>query len=91
MSTLQKHRGEPKIKVPTLGRTLTIYRQGARIGLFSVMATLVLFNLPWRLIPVVGEILQLLVAAVGCYLSVALMSSLTPNDMDADTAATRWP
>lgn len=78
------------LRVPTLRRTLTLYRQGARLALFSFFATVVLCNLPWRLIPAVGEILQMLVAAVGFYLSAALISSLTPNDVDADTASRRW-
>uniref|UniRef100_UPI00104C878A hypothetical protein n=1 Tax=unclassified Variovorax TaxID=663243 RepID=UPI00104C878A len=87
MSTLQKLRGDSMLRVPTLGRTLTLYRQGGRLALFSFLATVVLFNLPWRLIPAVGEILQMLVAAVGFYFSAVLLGSLTPNDADADTAS----
>jgi hypothetical protein len=90
MSTLQKLRGDLMLRVPTLGQTLTLYRQGARLALFSFFATVVLCNLPWRLIPTVGEILQVLVAAVGFYFSAALIGSLTPNDVDADTASRRW-
>ncbi|CAN5495731.1 hypothetical protein BH10PSE18_BH10PSE18_08560 [soil metagenome] len=90
MTTLQQLRGDSMLRVPTLRRTLTLYRQGARLALFSFFATVVLCNLPWRLIPAVGEILQMLVAAVGFYLSAALISSLTPNDVDADTASRRW-
>lgn len=90
MSTLQRLRGDSMLRVPTLGRTLTLYRQGARLALFSCVATVVLCNLPWRLVPVVGEILQMLVAAVGFYLSAALIGSLTPNDVNADTASQRW-
>ena len=57
MSMLQKLRGDLMLRVPILGRTLTLYRQGARLALFSFFATVVLCNLPWRLIPTVGEIL----------------------------------
>ncbi|MDQ0073355.1 hypothetical protein J2W34_005163 [Variovorax boronicumulans] len=90
MSTLQKFRGDSTLRTPMLGRTLTLYRQGAWFALFSFLATVVLFNLPWRLIPVAGEILQMLVAAVGFYLSAALIGSLAPNDVDAETASRRW-
>lgn len=90
MTTLQKLRGTSMLRVPTLGRTLTIYRQGARLGLFSFVATVVLYNLPWRLIPAAGETLQVLVTAAGFYLSATLSSSLTPNDVDVDSASQRW-
>ncbi|MDP9993918.1 hypothetical protein J2W28_004381 [Variovorax boronicumulans] len=89
MSTLHKLRGALMLRVPVLGRTLTLYRQGARSALFSFLATVVLCNLPWRLIPAVGEILQMLVAAFGFYFSAALIGSLTPDDVDADTASRR--
>ena len=49
MLTLQKLRGDSMLRVPTLGRTLTLYRQGGRLALSSFLATVVLFNLPWRL------------------------------------------
>ncbi|MGJ7545275.1 hypothetical protein [Variovorax sp. LT1R16] len=90
MSTLQKLRGDPKTEIPMGSRTLTIYTQGARLGLFSFVATVVLFNLPWRWIPGMGDILQALVAAVGFYLSAALIASLTPTPMDAATSSRRW-
>lgn len=90
MSTLQKLRGDPLLKTPMLGRTLTFYRQGARLGLLAFIATVVLLNLPWHLIPAVGEMLQMLVAAVGFYLSAAWAGSLTPDGVDAETASRRW-
>lgn len=90
MSTLQKLRGDSMLRIPALGRTLTLYRHGARLALFSFAATSVLCNLPWRVIPAVGEILQMLVVSVGFYFSAALLGSLTPNDVDADTASRRW-
>ncbi|MGJ7558472.1 hypothetical protein ACSFBI_31190 [Variovorax sp. RB3P1] len=90
MSALQKLRGDSMLRVPTLGRTLTLYRQGGRLALFSFFATAMLCNLPWHLIPAVGEILQMLVAAVGFYFSAALMGSITPDDVDADTSSRRW-
>lgn len=90
MTTLQKLRGNSMLRVPTLGRTLRIYRQGARLGLFSFVATVVVYNLPWRLIPAAGETLQMLVTTAGFYLSAALSGSLTPNDVDVDSASQRW-
>jgi hypothetical protein len=87
MSTLQKLREDSMLRVATLGRTLKLYRQGARLALFLFLATVVLCNLPWRLIPAVGELLQMLVVAVGFYFSAARMGSLTPNDVDADTVS----
>ncbi len=90
MSALQKLRGDSMLRVPTLGRTLTLYRQGGQLALFSFFATVVLCNLPWHLIPAAGQILQMLVAAVGFYFSAALMASLTPDDVDAATSSQRW-
>lgn len=90
MSTLQKLRGDPKIEIPIGGRTLTIYKQGTRAGLFSLVATVVLFNLPWRWIPGLGDILQMLVVAVGFYLSAALIGSFTPAAVDAESSSRRW-
>lgn len=90
MSTLQKFRGDSMLKVPLLGRTLTLYRQGAWLALFLFLATMSLCNLPWRLVPAVGEILQLLIAVVGFYLSAALIGSFTANDVDTATASRRW-
>lgn len=90
MSTLQELRGHSMLRVPTLGCTLTLYRKGARLAFLSFVVTVVLCNLPWHLIPAVGEMLQMLVAAVGFYLSATLFSSFTPNDVDADSASQRW-
>ncbi|MBO9642979.1 MAG: hypothetical protein J7603_07620 [Pseudacidovorax sp.] len=90
MTTLQRFRGDAMLRVPMLGRTLTLYRRGAWFALFCFFATVLLCKLPWHLIPGVGGILQLLVAAIGFYLSAALVSSLTPNDVDGDTASRRW-
>ncbi|WP_219215772.1 hypothetical protein [Variovorax boronicumulans] len=90
MTTLQKLRGDPRIEIPLRGRTLTIYGQGARLGLFSFVATVVLFNLPWHWIPGLGDVLQALVAAAGFYLSAALIGSLRPTAMDAETSSRPW-
>lgn len=90
MSTFHKLRGDPRIEVPLWGRKLTIYRQGARLGLFSFVATAVLFSVPWRWVPGMGDILQASVAAVGFYLSAALIGSLTPTAMDAETSSRCW-
>lgn len=90
MLTLQALRGEPMCSLPLRGRTLTLYRQGTWWGLFSAFATFVLFNLPWHLVPSVGEILQPLVAAIGFYLSAALMGSLAAHGVDAHSASRRW-
>lgn len=90
MSILQKLRGDPKVEIPLWGRKLTIYRQGAQLGLFSFVATVVLFNLPWRWIPGLGEILQMLFATVGFYLSAALIGSLTPKGLGAEISSRRW-
>lgn len=90
MTTLQRFRGDSMLRVPMLGRTLTLYRRGASFALFSFFATVLLFNLPWHVIPAVGGILQLLVGGLGFYFSAALIGSLTPNDLDGDTASRRW-
>lgn len=90
MSTLKTLRGEPMFTLPMLGRTLTLYREGARLALFLAPATFVLFNLPWHLIPVAGDVFQALVAAIGSYLCAALLGSLTADGVDADAASSRW-
>lgn len=90
MTTLQKLRGDPRIQIPMGRRKLTIYRQGGRAGLFSFVATVVLFNLPWRWIPGLGDILQMLVVAVGFYFSAALIGSFTPAAVDAESSSRRW-
>jgi hypothetical protein len=56
-----------------------------------VIATWILSLLPWRLIPIVGDLLSMLLLAVGLYIAIALGCSLTPESVDADTAAKRWP
>lgn len=89
-SVLRRLRGEALCKVPMLGQTLTLYRQGALCDLFVGLATVVLFNLPWRWIPHVGDVLQLLVAVAGFYLAAALMGARAPDGMDAEKAASRW-
>lgn len=90
MTTLQQLRGDPMAKVSILGRTLTLYGQGAGLGMFLFVATVVLSNLSWRLIPAVGEILQMLLAAIGFYLSAALIGSFTANGVDTKRASRSW-
>jgi len=90
MSMLRRLRGEPRTTLPLLGAKLTLYRQGSSLALFVALATFVLFNLPWHLVPVAGALLQPLTAAVGAYLTATLMASRTPMDMGTDDAAARW-
>ncbi|MDM0021627.1 hypothetical protein [Variovorax saccharolyticus] len=90
MSMLKRLRGEPRATVSFLGRNLTLYRQGSRVGLFAGLATFVAFNLPWHLLPAGGEMLRLLTTVVGCYLAATLMASRTKAEMGADEAAARW-
>lgn len=90
MSTLQKLRGAPFHRMPLLGRTLTLYGPGARRGGLVALATVLLFNLPWRLIPAVGEALQPAMAVMGFYGAATLIGSLTDPGLDETSAARRW-
>jgi hypothetical protein len=90
MSMLRRLRGDPRATLLFLGQTLTLYRQGANLGLFVGLATFVAFNLPWHLLPAGGQMLRWLTTAVGCYLAAALMASRAPATMDAHDAAARW-
>jgi hypothetical protein len=90
MSTLRRLRGEPLVTVPCLGQTLTLYRQGSQFALFVGLATFTLFNLPWHHIPVAGQVLPPLTAAIGCYLAATLMASRAPAEADPEVASGRW-
>lgn len=90
MSILKRLRGEPRSTMPFLGQTLTFYRQGVQLGLFTGLATFVVFNLPWHLLPAGGQIFQGLTTVVGCYLAAAVMASRAPAEIDPEDAAARW-
>jgi hypothetical protein len=90
MPLLQRLRGEPAFTMPCLGRTLTLYRQGSRLGLFAGLGTIALFNLPWHLVPGGAEVAQPLAAVVGAYFAATLIASRAPAGTDASDAASRW-
>ena len=79
MSLLRRLRGEPGTTLPLFGQTLTLYAQGSRLGFAIGVATFVAFNLPWHLIPLAGQALQLLTGAVGWYMAAVLMGSRAPS------------
>ncbi len=78
------------VTVPCLGQTLTLYRQGLRFALFVGLATLALFNLPWHHIPIAGQVLPPLTAAIGCYLAATLIAWRAPAEAGPDAASGRW-
>lgn len=90
MPLLQRLRGEPAFTMPCLGRTLTLYRQGSRLGLVTGLGAIAVFNLPWHLVPGGAEVARPLVAVVGAYFAATLIASRAPAGMDASDAASRW-
>jgi hypothetical protein len=90
VSLLQRLRGEVLQKVPCLGQTLFLYKQGFVLGIFTGLATLILFNLSWHFVPYAGQAVQLVIAVIGSYVSANLIGARVPNGCPSEVAAKRW-
>lgn len=90
MSLLQRLRGEVLQQVPCLGQTLFLYKQGFLLGIFTALATLILFNLSWHFFPHGGGAIQLVIAAIGSYVSANLIGARAPNGCPPEVASKRW-
>lgn len=90
MSILQRFRGDLLQQVPCFGQTLFLYKQGFVLGIFVALITFILFNLPWGLLPYEGEVIQLVIAAIGSYVSANLMGTPAPSGCPPEVAAKRW-
>jgi hypothetical protein len=90
MSILRALRGAPMVTLPVLGQNLTLYRKGSKFGLSVGVATVVLFQLPFRLLSDAGQLLQLLIAACGFCLAATLVASRGPAGVREKDVAKRW-
>ena len=90
MTLLQRLRGEVLLQVPCLEQTLFLYKQGFLLSIFTALTTLILFNLPWHFIPYAGGAIQLVITAIGSYVSANLIGARVPNGCPSEVAAKRW-